>query len=75
MEISKSAEFLVNEHQNDQKKMLQMIFVWIFGMYSFTQKRLCQLNARKCSIKEDFNQNDSLSISKNIKQYQNFWQV
>ena len=39
-------------------------------MYSFTQKRLCQWNARKCSIKEDFNQNDSLSISKSIKQYQ-----
>ena len=26
-------------------------------------KRLCQWNARKCSIKEDFNQNDSLSFS------------
>ena len=25
-------------------------------MYSFTQKRLCQSNARKCSNKEDFNQ-------------------
>ena len=32
-------------------------------MYSFTQKRLCQWNARKCSsIKKDFNQNGSLSI-------------
>ena len=29
----------------------------------------------KCSIKEDFYQNDSLSISFNIKQYQNFLQV
>ena len=27
MEISKSAVLLANEHQSDQKKMLQMIFV------------------------------------------------
>ena len=63
MEISKSAVLLANEHQSDQKKMLKMIFVLIFAMYSFTQKRLCQWNVRKCSIKEDFNQNGSLSIS------------
>ena len=43
-------------------------------MYSFTQKRLCQWIARKCSIKEDFNQNDNLSIieHENIKQYHFF---
>ena len=63
MEISKSVVLLANEHQSDQKKMLQMIFVKLFAMHSFTQKRLCQWNARKCSIKEDFNQNGSLSIS------------
>ena len=63
MEISKSALLLANEHRSDQKKMLQMIFVYIFAMYSLLQKRLCQWNARKCTIKEDFNQNDSLSIS------------
>ena len=63
MEISKSALLLANEHRSDQKKNLQMIFAWIFAMYSFTQKRLCQWNARKSSIKEDFNQNDSLIIS------------
>ena len=63
MEISKSALLLANKNRTDQKKMLQMIFVWIFAMYSFMQKRLCQWDARKCTIKEDFNQNDSLSIS------------
>ena len=57
------------------EKMLQKIFVWIFAMYSFTQKRLCQWNARKSSIKEDFNQNDSLSISKIMKQHQKILQV
>ena len=31
-------------------------------MYSFMQERLCQWNARKSSIKEDFNQNGSLSL-------------
>ena len=50
-------------------KMLQNIFVQFFAMYSFTQKRLCHWNARKCSIKEDFSQIGSLSISLNIKQY------
>ena len=39
-------------------------------MYSFTQKRLCHWNARKCSIKEDFNQTGSLSISLDIEHYQ-----
>ena len=63
IEILKSALVLANEHQSDQKKMLQMSFVYIFAMYLFTQKRLCQWNARKCSIKEDFYQNGSLSIS------------
>ena len=63
MEISKTDILLANEHQSDQKKMLQMIFVKIFALYSFTQKRLCQWNARKRSIKADFNQNSSLSIS------------
>ena len=38
MEISKSAVLLANEHQSNQKKMLKMIFVFIFAMYSFTQK-------------------------------------
>ena len=46
MEISKSAVLLANEHQSDQEKMLQMISVNFFAMYSFTQKRLCQRNAR-----------------------------
>ena len=41
-------------------------------MYLFMQKRLGPWNARKYSIKEDFNQNDSLNISTNIKQYQKF---
>ena len=63
MEILKWAVLLANEHQSDQKKMLQIIFVQFFAMYSFTQKRLFQWNARKCSIKEESNQNGSLSIS------------
>ena len=63
MDFLKSAILLANEHLSEQKKMLQMIFVYIFALYSFTQKRLCQWNARKCSINEDFNQNGSLSIS------------
>ena len=63
MKILKSAVLLANEHQSDQKKMLQMIFVYILAMYLFTQKRLCQWNVIKCSIKEDFNQNGSLSIT------------
>ena len=56
-------------------KMLQMIFVLIFAMCSFRQKRLCQWNARKWSIMEDFDQNDSLRISYYIKQYQKHLQV
>ena len=63
MEILKSAVLLANEHLSDQKKMLQMIFVYIFAVYSFTQERLCQWNARKCSNKEDLNQTGSLSTS------------
>ena len=59
---SKSAVFLA-KNIKATRKMLQMIFVLIFAMYSFDQKRLCQWNARKCSIKADFNQNGSLSIS------------
>ena len=45
------------------EKILQMIFVVIFAIYSFTQKRLCQWNGRKCSIKKGFNEDGSLSIS------------
>ena len=37
MEILKSAVLLSNEHQSDQKKLLQMLFLYIFAMYSFTQ--------------------------------------
>ena len=33
--------------------MLPKVFVQIFAMHSFTQKRLCQWIARNCSIKED----------------------
>ena len=64
MEISKTAVLLANKHHS--KEMLQTLFVYIFTM-SFTQKRLCQLNARECCIKEDFNQNGSLIISLNIE--------
>ena len=63
MESLKSAVLLANEPESDQKKMSQMIVVKIFAMYSFTQKRLCRWNARKCSIKQDFNRNGSFSFS------------
>ena len=63
VQILKSAVLLANEHQRDQKKMLQMIFAYIFVMNSFTQKRRCQWNARNYSIREDFNIIGSLSIS------------
>ena len=63
MEISKSALLLANEHQSDQKKMLKMIFVLISPCIRSHKERLCQWNARKGSIKEDFKQNGSLSIS------------
>ena len=63
MEILKSAVILANEHQSDQKKNVTNDFRIIFRYVLVNAKRLCQWNARKCSIKEDFNQNGSLSIS------------
>ena len=63
MEISKSAVLLANEHRSDQKNVtcdFRMNFRYVFVHHA---KRLCQWNARKCSINKDFNQNDSLSIS------------
>ena len=60
----KSAVLLANDHQSDLKKTLQMIFRINYRYVLVHAKRLLQWNARKCSIKEDFNQNDSgLSIS------------
>ena len=38
------------------EEMLKAIFVYI-AMQPFTQKRLCEMNARECDTKEDFNQN------------------
>ena len=61
MEISKLAVLLANEHQSDQKNVTNDFRI-DFAMYSFTQKRPCQWNARKCSMKKDFNRNGSLSI-------------
>ena len=65
MEISKLAVILANEHRTNQKKNVTklMIFVKKIATYPLTQKRLCQWNARKFSIKEEVNQNGSLSIS------------
>ena len=59
MEISKLAIFLANEHQSDQKNDtndFRINFRYVF----VHAKQLCQWNARKCSINEDFNQNGSL---------------
>ena len=58
MEISKTVALLARP-----EAMLQTLFVYIFAIESFTQKRICQLNARECGINEDFNQNGSLIIS------------
>ena len=62
MEISKLAVLLANEHQSDLKNVTNDFCIH-FAMYLITQKLLCQWNARKCSIKEDFNQNGRLSLS------------
>ena len=54
MEISKSAVLLANEHQHGQKNDtndFRIHFRYVF----VHAKRLCQWNARKCSIKKDFN--------------------
>ena len=62
MEILKSAVILANEHPSDKKKYYQR-FSYKFSLcIRSRKKRLCQWIARKCSIKGDFNQNDSLSI-------------
>ena len=63
MEISKLGVLLVNEHPKDEKKNATNDFRINFAMYSFTQKRPCQWNARKFSVSKDLNQNGSLSIS------------
>ena len=63
MEISKSAVLLANEHRSYQKNAtndFRMNFRHVF----VHAKRLCQWNARKCSIREDFNKKkDNLGIS------------
>ena len=68
MGISKTAVFLANKYQSDQK-MLQTLFNIYFCDVIVHAKRLSQLNARECCIKEDFNKNGSPLISFNIKQY------
>ena len=62
MEISKSTALLANEHQSDQKKNVTYDFRIKFR-YVLVHAKTTQWIARKCSIKEDFNQNSSLSIS------------
>ena len=60
MDISKTILLLANEHHSDQKKCYKR-FSYIFSQCNLLhKKRLCQLNARECGIKEDFNQNGSL---------------
>ena len=62
MEISKSAVLFANEHQSDQKYVTNYFSITSRSVFVHA-KRLCQWNVRKCSIKKDFNQNGSLSIS------------
>ena len=61
MEILKLAVLLANEHQSDQKNVtndFRINFCYVFIHAKTTLPMECQ----KCSIKEDFNQNGSLSI-------------
>ena len=55
MEISKSAVLLANEHQGDQKKC--------YKGFSYTYLLYNRLRKNVSSLKEDFNQNGSHSIS------------
>ena len=63
MEILKSAVLLANEHQSDQNKKNKNDFR-INVRYVFVHaKTTLSMECLKCSIKEDFNRNGSLSIS------------
>ena len=62
MEISKLAVILAHEHQSDHKNITNDFRIH-FLQCIHSRKNDCQWNARKCSIKEDFNHNGSLSIS------------
>ena len=53
---------LANEHRSDRKNVtndFRINFCYVF----VHAKTTLSMNARKCRIKEDFNQNGSLSIS------------
>ena len=62
MEISKSALLLANEHRSEQKKCYKR-FSYEFSLCIRSRKN-DSVNGmpEKSSIKEDFYQNDSLSI-------------
>ena len=60
--FSKSAVLVSNEHPSDQKKCYKL-FLYTFSLRIRSRKNARQWNARKFSIKEDFKQNGSLSIS------------
>ena len=62
MEILKSAVLLANEHPRDQKNVTNDFRI-NFRFAFVHAKTTLSMDSRKCSIKEDFNQNDSLSIS------------
>ena len=63
MEFLKSAVLLANEHQSDQKKMLQMIFLKNFSLYWFTQKDPVNGMQENVTSKRILTQTASLSIS------------
>ena len=63
LEISKSAVLLANEHRSDQKNVTNDFRMNFRCVFVHAKATLCQWNARKCSIKEDFNQNDGLRLS------------
>ena len=63
MEISKSAVLLANKHRSDQKKCFKR-FSYEFSLCIRSRKNdFVNGMPEKCSIKEDFNQNESLSTS------------
>ena len=62
VQISKSGVLIANEHQSDQKNVtndFRLNFCYEFVHAKATLSMECQ----KCSIREDFNQIGSLSIS------------
>ena len=62
MEISKLSVLLANEHQSDKRNVTNDFRMHVRYVIVHA-KTTRHWNARECSIKEDLNQNGTLSIS------------